>query len=74
MADKSAENIINAIQSKKTTSTSKRLKRERVPRRKIADGIPLEIYKRCGWVPANEDLNEREELKKRRDFAITDCV
>ena len=66
--------IENFIKSKKTTSTSKRLKRERVPRRKIADGIPLEIYKRCGWVPSNEDLNEREELKKRREFAINQGV
>ena len=66
--------IENFIKSKKTASTSKRLKREKVPRRKIADGIPLEIYKRCGWVPSNENLNEREELKKRREFAINQGV
>ena len=40
------------------------MNREKVPRIKIADGIPLKIYKRCGWVPSNKKLNEREELNK----------
>ena len=50
------------------------MNREKVPRIKIADGIPLKIYKRCGWVPSNKKFNEREELNQRRDFAINQGV
>ena len=48
----------------------KALKDQNVPREKIADGIPLEIYQRCGWEPSDEGLSEEEELEKRRKWAI----
>lgn len=53
-----------------SNKTSKALRGQNVPRTKVSEGIPLEIYKRCGWVPPNKDLNEREELEKRRDWAV----
>ena len=46
------------------------MKKQKVPREKISDGIPLAIYKRCGWEPPIRGLSEREELKKRRQYAI----
>ena len=46
------------------------MKKQNVPRKRISDGIPLAIYKRCGWDPPVEGLTERGELDKRRQFAI----
>ena len=64
------DQIGDLIESKSTKATDKILKSQNVPRKKIADGIPLEIYKRCGWVPSNKGLTERAELDLRRDFAV----
>ena len=49
---------------------SKVLKMQKVPREKVADGIPIPIYIRCGWEPGEEGLTEEDELKKRREFVI----
>ena len=46
------------------------MRRQRVPRANIVDGIPLSIYKRCGWVPPEKGLSEAEEYEKRRKFVI----
>ena len=51
-----------------TNKTKKVLKNQNVPRLKVSEGIPLEVYKRCGWEPADDILSEREELDKRRDW------
>ena len=32
--------------------------------------IPLTIYKRCGWEFSDQSLSEKEELEKRRQFAV----
>ena len=32
--------------------------------------IPLTIYKRWGWQGPNHNISEREELEKRRQFAV----
>ena len=42
----------------------------RIPRTKIADGMPLPIYERCGWQPSKKNNTEREELDLRRNFAV----
>jgi len=55
---------------KVTKKTKRMIKKQNVPRKKISDGIPLSIYKRCGWEPPVSDFTEKEELKKRREFAI----
>ena len=49
----------------------KALKKQNVPRKKFADGINLEIYKRCGWQPPKKELSERDEIQLRRDFCIS---
>ena len=50
------------------------LKKQKVPRKKISDGIPLKIYKRFGWEPGDKNLNEKEELIKRREYIIKEGV
>ena len=53
-----------------TKRTKKIIQKQKVPRKKISEGIPLAIYKRCGWEPPVKGLTEGEELNKRREFAI----
>ena len=62
--------IENSLETKITLTTKKIMKKQKVPRKKISDGIPLDIYKRCGWEPPVNNLSEKEELIKRRQFAI----
>lgn len=52
-----------------TRSTRRELKRQHVPRKMIADGIPRPIYKQYGWEPPGKERDERRELEKRREFA-----
>ena len=54
-----------------TKKTKKVLKIQKVPRKKISDGIPLAIYKRCGWEPPEKAFTEQQELDKRRDYALS---
>ncbi len=54
--------------SKITNITKRELKKQNVPRVKIADGISLDVYKRCGWTPPVKGLSEKEELNLRREF------
>ncbi len=51
-------------------NTKNLLIEQNVPRKKISDGIPLNIYKRCGWKPPNKKFTERDELNLRRSFAF----
>jgi hypothetical protein len=53
-----------------TKKTKKVLKVQKVPRKKISAGISLSIYKRCGWEPPDKTLTERQELDKRREYAL----
>jgi len=62
--------IVAALETEVTEKTKKIMKKQRVPRKKISDGIPLNIYKRCGWEPPEKGLNEQQELDKRRQYAI----
>ena len=66
--------IKNLIMSRITKKTKKVIKKQNVPRKKVSEGIPLEIYKRCGWKPPEKNLSEKEELGKRRQFAIDNNV
>jgi len=56
--------------SKVTNTTLKMLNKQNVPRKKVSEGIPLEIYKRCGWVPPKDGLSEKGEFDVRRQFAL----
>jgi len=62
--------IEELLGSKITSKTKKVIKKQNVPRKKISDGIPLAIYKRCGWETPDSSLSEKEELEKRRHFAV----
>lgn len=55
------------IGDKFTKKLSKVLKREKVPRKKVSDGINSKLYKRFGWEPGENNLSENEELRKRLD-------
>ena len=70
MIDNYLVKIANSINSKITKKTIKALKKQNVPRNKIADGIPKEVYKRFGWEPSVKGFSEKEELNKRREFII----
>jgi len=52
-----------------TSLTRRELKRQKVPRKMIADGIPLPIYKQNGWEPPKKGSDEVKELGERRQFA-----
>ena len=62
--------IEKLLKSRITRKTRRVMKKQKVPRKKISDGIPLTIYKRCGWEPPDPNITELEELNKRRQFAI----
>lgn len=71
---KNPEPYMQALQSligfKQTAVVRKELSRQKVPRENVVDGIPLAIYKRCGWQPPRPDLSEQDEYKLRRQFAV----
>jgi hypothetical protein len=60
------EKIAKAVGSKITENTRNVMFQQKVPREKIAQGLDLEIYRRCGWVPPKDGTSEREELMLRR--------
>jgi len=62
--------IEDFVDSKITSKTKRIIKKQNVPREKISAGVPLAIYKRCGWEPPDMNLSEKEELEKRRQFAV----
>ena len=62
--------IENLLDSKITSKTKRIIKKQNVPRKKISDGIPLAIYKRCGWDAPVAGFTEKCELEKRREFAV----
>jgi len=59
--------IYNIIGTSASTVTSKEMDKHKVPRKMIADGIDLEIYRRCGWEPPKGETSERDELNIRRE-------
>jgi len=61
--------IEKAFESKITKKTLKMLRKQNVPRKMIAEGIPLSVYKRCGWEPPKSGSNENHEFQLRRQFA-----
>ena len=62
--------IEDFVDSKITSKTKRIIKKQNVPREKISEGIPLAIYKRCGWEEPDQSISEKEELEKRRQFAV----
>jgi hypothetical protein len=56
-----------------TDVTRREMKRQRVPRQRIADGIARPIYKQYGWQPPEAGLSERDELARRRAFVAKEA-
>lgn len=61
--------IEDALETKITNDTHKMMKKQNVPRNMFTEGIPLAIYKRCGWEPRKKGSTEKEEFQYRREFA-----
>ena len=68
------EQICAAASTMAGRRTKIEMRRQRVPRANIADGIPLSIYKRCGWVPPEKGISEAGEYEKRRKFVMKEGV
>ncbi len=62
--------ITAALGTRVIRRTRSMMKKQRVPRERIAAGLGLRIYQRCGWEPPAGSLSEREELVRRRQFAV----
>ncbi len=60
--------IEKSLGSQMTGTTHKVLRKQKVPRKMIADGINLNVYKRYGWQPAQLET-EQQELALRRQWA-----
>ncbi len=66
--------IMNIMETNNLKKTSQILKKQRIPIKKIADSLKLDIYKRCGWKPPVKNLSEKDELDLRRKYAIQNNV
>lgn len=63
------ERIEAMLGTKRTRATLREMKRQRVPRKMLAEGLDLPVYsKKCGWTPP-EHKTERAEMQKRWDYA-----
>tara|TARA_X000000950_G_C13845160_1_gene631982 strand:- start:864 stop:1685 length:822 start_codon:yes stop_codon:yes gene_type:complete len=65
--------IYQHLDTNESSVTKKIMKKNKVPRTKLANGIDLPIYRRCGWQPSKSD-NEFEDLELRRQYAIDQDV
>lgn len=61
------QQIADVLETNTNNVTQKVMSEQNVPRSMVADGIDIEIYKRCGWVPPQEGTTEREEIYIRRE-------
>lgn len=65
--DEWIDKIEEKLEVKAHENINQTLINQNVPRDKVADGVDLEIYRRCGWKPPLGDASERDELKIRRE-------
>ncbi|MBI4308998.1 MAG: hypothetical protein HY591_01560 [Candidatus Omnitrophica bacterium] len=63
------EEITGKLGTALNALTRRAMRKQNVPRTKIASGIDLPIYRRCGWQPAKANADERQEFADRRDWA-----
>jgi len=56
-----------------TPATRRELKRQKVPRARIAAGVARKIYKQYGWTPPAQGGDERGELASRRAFVAKEA-
>jgi hypothetical protein len=65
--------IATALGSEITDATRNEMYLQKVPREKVALGIDLEIYRRCGWEPPKDGSSERDELNIRREDIVREA-
>lgn len=63
------EQIRCILETRITKATYKMMKKQNIPRKMYAEGIPLEVYKRCGWKAPNSKATEKDEFQHRMNFA-----
>ena len=56
-----------------TPATRRMMKKQNVPRKMIAEGIGLKIYRHYGWEPPESGTDELKELAKRRAFVESEA-
>ena len=59
--------IARTIGTRITDKTREIMIEQNVPRKMVAQGADLDIYRRCGWVPPEGGMTERDELNIRRE-------
>jgi hypothetical protein len=64
--EKWVDKITVALGTKPTEYTNNAMKKQNVPRTKIAQSVDVPVYRRCGWVPPIDGASERDELLNRR--------
>jgi len=64
------EKIAESLETDVTDITNNIMKQQNVPRSKIAQGIDIPVYRRCGWAPPKDGSTERDELDVRREEVI----
>ncbi len=52
-----------------TAGTHRVLKKQNLPRKMLAEGIDLKIFREYGWEPPQKGSDEANELERRRQFA-----
>jgi hypothetical protein len=62
--------IAGCLETNITDNTYKVMAEQNVPRDMVADGVNLEIYRRCGWTPPLDGSTERDELEVRREDVV----
>ena len=63
------QQIEQALETRVVAKTRQMMKKQRVPRARIEDGLALKIYKRCGWTPPQANSEEEEFNIRRNEVA-----
>jgi len=66
--------ICNILKTSYGSKTIRILKKNKVPRIKVEDGIDLPIYRIMGWQPPIKNLTIKDELAFRRNYAINNGI
>ncbi len=61
------DKIAKVIGTSVTDITKTVMKKQNIPRDMVAQGVDLDIYRRCGWLPPKFGTTERDELNIRRE-------
>ncbi len=63
------QNIASKIGSNATSATSRVMFEQKVPRKKVSEGLDLDLYRRYGWNASIDDMSEHDKLSvKRKDI------